>query len=74
MQFKVEYDDGVWIFTVTSDENEDEYLEEFEITNYADAKAAAGELIKEIAEAAEADDDEDDEDDPFEDFLDELDE
>lgn len=71
MQFKVEYDDGVWVFTVTSDDDEDEYLEEFEITNYADAKAAAADLIKEIAEAAEADDDEDD---PFEDFLDELDE
>lgn len=74
MQFKVEYDDGVWVFTVASDDDEDEYLEEFEITNYPDAKAAAAELIKEIAEAAEADDDEDDEDDPFEDFLDELDE
>ena len=71
MQFKVEYDDGVWVFTVADGGDDLEYLEEFEITNYADAKAAAADLIKEIAEAAEADDDEDD---PFEDFLDELDE
>lgn len=73
MQFTVEYDDGVWIFTVSSDDDEDEYLEEFEITNYADAKAAAAELIKEIAEAAESDDDDEDDDDPFADFLDDLD-
>jgi hypothetical protein len=71
MQFTVEYDDGTWLFTVTSGDDEPEYLEEFEITNYADAKAAAADLIKEIAEAAEADDEDDD---PFEDFLDELDE
>lgn len=71
MQFTVEYADGVWIFTVSSAEDEPEYLEEFEITNYADAKAAAADLIKEIAEAAEADDSDDD---PFEDFLDELEE
>lgn len=71
MQFTVEYDEGTWIFTVSSNEDEAEYLEEFEITNYADAKAAAADLIKEIAEAAEADDDDDV---PFEDFLDELDE
>lgn len=74
MQFTVEYDDGVWIFTASSTGDESEYMEEFEITNYADAKAAAAELLKEIAEAAEDDDDDDDEDDPFEDFLDELDE
>lgn len=73
MQFTVEYDDGVWIFTVSSDDDEDEYLEEFEITNYADAKAAAAELIKEIAEAAESDDDDEDDDDPLADFLDDLD-
>lgn len=74
MQFTVEYDDGVWVFTVADGGDDLEYMEEFEITNYADAKAAAAELIKEIAEAAEADDDDDDEDDPFGDFLDELDE
>lgn len=70
MQFTVEYDDGVWIFTVSSDDDEDEYLEEFEITNYADAKAAAADLIKEIAES---DDEDEDEDDPLADFLNDLD-
>jgi hypothetical protein len=74
MQFTVEYEDGAWLFTVTDGGDDLEYMEEFEITNYADAKAAAADLIKEIAEAAEADDDDDDEDDAFEDFLDELDE
>lgn len=71
MQFTVEYDDGVWVFTVTSDDDEPEYLEEFEITNYSDAKAAAADLLKEIAEANDPDEGDDD---PFEDFLDELDE
>lgn len=74
MQFTVEYEDGAWLFTVTDGGDDLEYMEEFEITNYADAKAAAADLIKEIAEAAEADDDDDDDDDAFEDFLDELDE
>jgi hypothetical protein len=46
----------------------------FEITNQADAAAAAYELIEEIMEAAEAEDEEDDEADPLEGFLDELEE
>lgn len=70
MQFTVEYDDGVWIFNVSSDGDEPDYVEEFEITNLADAKAAAFELIEEIMEMAEA---EDDEDDPFAEFLNDLD-
>ena len=74
MQFTVEYDDGVWVFTVSSDDDEPEYLEEFEITNLGDAIAAAGELIEEIKEAAEAEDEEDGGDVAFEDFLSELDE
>jgi hypothetical protein len=74
MQFTVEYDDGVWVFTVSSDDDEPEYLEEFEITNLGDAIAAAGELIEEIKEAAEAEDEEDEGDVAFEDFLSELDE
>lgn len=73
MQFTVEYDDGVWIFTVSSDDDEPDYLEEFEITNLNDAAAAAKELITEIMEAAEAEDEEDDDADPLEGFLDELD-
>lgn len=74
MQFTVEYSDGAWIFTVASDENEPDYLEEFEITNISDAIAAAKDLIEEIMEAAEAEDDEDDEEDPLQEFLDELEE
>jgi hypothetical protein len=74
MQFTVEYDDGVWIFTVTSDDDEPDYLEEFEITNLADAVAAAKELIEEIKEAEEAEDEEDEDADPLEGFLDELEE
>jgi hypothetical protein len=70
----VQYDDGVWIFTVASDDDEPDYLEEFEITNLADAKAAAKDLIEEIMEAAEAEDEEDEEADPLEGFLDELEE
>lgn len=71
MQFTVEYDDGVWIFNVSSDGEESDYVEEFEITNLADAKAAAFELIEEIMEMAEAEDE--DEDDPFAEFLKDLD-
>lgn len=74
MQFTVEYDDGVWIFTVASDDDEPDYLEEFEITNLSDAMAAARDLIEEIREAAEARDEEDDEADPLEGFLNELEE
>jgi len=73
MQFTVEYEDGAWLFTVSSNGDELEYLEEFEITNFADAKAAAADLIKEIMEASEDDDDDEDDEEPFEDFLDELD-
>jgi ferric-dicitrate binding protein FerR (iron transport regulator) len=74
MQFTVEYNAGVWIFTVTSDDDEPDYLEEFEITNQADAAATAYELIEELKEAAEAGDEEDEDADPLEGFLDELEE
>ncbi len=69
MQFTVEYDDGVWIFTVASDDDEPDYLEEFEIANVGDAVAAAKELIEEIRDAAEAEDEEDEEADPLEGFY-----
>lgn len=74
MQFTVEYDDGTWIFTVASDDDEPDYLEEFEIANIGDAMAAAKDLIQEIQEAAEAEDEEDDEADPLEGFLNDLEE
>jgi hypothetical protein len=74
MQFTVQYDDGVFVFTVASDDDEPDYLEEFEIAHIEDAKAAAKDLIVEIMESAEAEDEEDDEADPLEGFLDELEE
>lgn len=74
MQFTVEYDDGVWLFTVTSGDNDDNYLEEFEITNLEDAANAAADLVREIMEIAEGEDDLDEEADPLEGFLDELEE
>jgi len=74
MQFTVEYDDGVWLFTVTSGDNDDNYLEEFEITNIEDAANAAADLVREIMEIAEGEDDLDEEADPLEGFLDELEE
>jgi hypothetical protein len=72
MQFKVEYDDGVWLFTVESGEDEPDYREEFDISNLADAQAAAADLIEEIMEAYEAEDEGDDEE-PFDDFVNDLD-
>lgn len=73
MQFTVQYDDGVWLFTIASDDDEPDHIEEFEINNLPDAIVAARELIEEIMDAAEAKDAEDDEADPLEGFLDELD-
>jgi hypothetical protein len=74
MQFSVQYEDGVWYFSASSGENEDDYLEEFEINNLADAKAAAADLILELRAVAEADEDEEDDDGgPFDKFLNELD-
>ena len=73
MQFTVEYDDGVWLFTVTSGDSDDDYLEEFEIMNKEDAAAAAADLVKEIMEIAEGEDDLDEDADPLEGFVKDLD-
>lgn len=73
MQFTVEYDDGVWLFTVTSGDSDDDYLEEFEIMNVEDAAAAAADLVKEIMEIAEGEDDLDEDADPLEGFVNDLD-
>jgi len=73
MQFTVEYDDGVWLFTVTSGDSDDDYLEEFEITNVEDAAVAAADLVKEIMEIAEGEDDLDEDADPLEGFVKDLD-
>jgi len=61
MQFSVTYEDGVWVFNVSSSEGEPDYQEEFEITNIADARLAARQLIEEIRDRSENDSDEEDE-------------
>jgi hypothetical protein len=61
MKFTVEYEDGVWLFNVEASESEPHYMEEFDISNLADAQAAASDLIKEIREAYELGEEEEDE-------------
>lgn len=55
MKYTVTYDDGVWVFTLESIDPASDYYEEWEITDEAEAKTIAAELIDEISEA---DDDE----------------
>lgn len=55
MKYTVTYDDGVWVFTLESTDPASDYYEEWEITDEAEAKTIAAELIDEISEA---DDDE----------------
>lgn len=50
MQFTVTYDRGVWNFTVEATDPESDYYEEFEITDKAEAKIAAADLIEELTE------------------------
>lgn len=50
MQFTVTYNSGVWTFTVEATDPESDYFEEFEITDEAEAKTAAADLIEELAE------------------------
>lgn len=61
MKFTVEYDAGMWLFSVEASESEPHYVEEFDIANLADAQAAASDLIKEIQEAYDLDDEDDEE-------------
>ncbi len=71
VQFSVTYEDGIWVFSVSSLEGEPEYLEEFEITNLGDARSIAEKLVEEIRDLTEEDmEEEDDEDDDYEDELD----
>ena len=63
MEFRVVFDDGCWLFQVSSSENEDTYFEEFEIADLNEARDTAWDLIEEISRAEE---------DFQEDFLDEL--
>ena len=55
MKYTVTYDGGVWVFTLESTDPSSDYYEEWEITDEAEAKTIAAELIDEISEA---DDDE----------------
>lgn len=63
MEFRVIFEDGCWLFQVSSSDNEDTYFEEFEITDLNEARDTAWDLIEEISKADE---------DFQEDFLDEL--
>lgn len=49
MEFSVVFEDGAWVFRVTSTGDGPTYIEEFEITDFDEACAAAVELIEEIA-------------------------
>lgn len=49
MRFSVEFEDGVWSFTVESDEDGGIYAEEFELTDLNEARDTAWDLIEEIS-------------------------
>ncbi len=49
MKFSVEYEDGVWTFSLESTDPESDFYEEFEITDESEAKTVAAELIGEIS-------------------------
>lgn len=53
MRLVVEYSRGAWEFSV---EGSDGYTDTFEVTSLADAQAAAGDLMKEIAQDEEDED------------------
>lgn len=46
MRLIVEYSKGTWEFSV---EGDGDYVDNFEVTSLAEAQAAAGDLVKEIA-------------------------
>jgi len=64
MEFKVIFEAGCWVFQVSSSDNEDNYFEEFEITDLNEARDAVWDLVEEISKVDE---------DFQEDFLQELD-
>jgi hypothetical protein len=55
MQLKVTYSAGVWEFELFSEGEEEDFHDEFEITELIDAQDAAFEAIKQLKELAEAD-------------------
>lgn len=55
MKYTVTYDDGVWVFTLESTDPASDYYEEWEITDEAEAKVLALELIQEIIDTMDED-------------------
>ena len=50
MRFTVDFADGVWSFVV---ESQDDYREEFELTDLSEARDTAWDLIEEISKDAD---------------------
>lgn len=63
MQFRVIFEDGCWLFQVSSVDDGETYYEEFEVTDLNEARDAAWDLIEEISK---------DEEDFEDDLLEEL--
>ena len=63
MQFRVIFEDGCWLFQVSSADDGETYFEEFEVTDLNEARDAAWDLIEEISK---------DEEDFEDDLLEEL--
>lgn len=50
MNFTVTYEDGVWLFELTTGDSRRSFTETFEYDDLDDAQAAASDLIAQIAE------------------------
>ena len=57
MEFRVIFEDGCWLFQVSSSDNEDTYFEEFEITDLNEARDTVWDLVEEISRREEDFDD-----------------
>lgn len=65
MRLTVTYSDGTWEFSVSSDDEDGDYLEVFELTDLREAQDAAWDLMEELSKLKS---------DPFDDLFDEEDE
>jgi hypothetical protein len=65
MRLTVVYENGTWEFSVASDEEGDDYLEVFELSDLREAQDAAWDLMEEISKVRY---------DPFNDLFDESEE
>jgi len=52
MRVTITYEDGVWEFSVSSDDDDEDYLEVFELTDLREAQDAAWDLMDEITKGA----------------------